>query len=660
MTDLLLEIYTEEIPSRLQKNSEKQLLTISKKIFNKFNIETDINTFVSPNRLVLFCNEIPQFVHNKEQTITGPKINAPTQAIEGFIKKYNTTKEILEEENGRFIITVPATETATKDVLPTILIEILEQMSTTWESGLILTPEHKSWIRPIRNILCILNNETINFSFGNIKSSNETYSDTIYQPTKMKIGNSEDYFILMTKNNVVLSRDKRTKEIIQQIQAICKLNNLTLNYDEQENIIEEVSGITSKPNVVLGNIPNEYISTLPENVITTLMKKHQKYIPLINNTTKTLSNKFAFVTDVKISNELNIIHGNERVLKARLKDAKFFYESDINRTEKDLISKLKKLQFHKDLGSIYDELENIEQIFQHIVEVNKLSYKKEYISELIKLSKLDLVSEMVDEFPELQGEMGGAYSIHWSKSNQFSVPIKEHYLPVGKNDQLPSTEAGLILSMADKLNYIIRLYEVGDKPTSSADPLGIRRKVSGIIRIIEETHFDIDLSQICSHKNIDEIIQLFINRSDNLKIFKQGQAFVTTSILKIIQKIDELNKIISSNKMHNVIKIYKRISGLIQDDNKHQPINQDLLNTSGKKLYQSIQDIQKQINRDDVVNIISQYSEMENIFENFFNETIIMDKSPEISNNNIALLHKCFEYLDHDIIKRCIEIVDEI
>ena len=654
MSELLLELYSEEIPSLIQKKFVK---IIEKKLLDLFKASklqySSIKSFVGPCRFIFIIQDLDYQILNKSEEIKGPKINSGDKAIKGFCKSYNINENKLEIKlfsSGKHYIynklfkNIPIKKSL-EEKLPILLSNIIFPKSTSWDMS------NVKWIRPLRNILCILNGKTVNFKFGNLKSNNKTIGHKFLNNKYIKIICFKEYYDNLKKQHVIIDHEERKRIIIESAKEISSKINCTANIDNI--LLEEISGLVEYPVTLLGKINKEFLE-LPNEFLTIAINSHQKYFTLTDNKGG-LTPYFIFVANIP-NNDQDIIKGNEKVLKARLQDALFFFKNDKKIKLIDRKDQLKKILVHEKLGNMYDKTQRVKKIIE-------LIDNKPDIIKASEIYKCDLSTEIVTESPKLQGIAGYYYAKHNGFSDQISLAIKEHYKPLGADDTIPSSYESQILSLSDKLDYIVMLHIAGEKATSSKDPLGLRRLAISIIRIIIEAKININIRDIIDQitqnnvkkqeerEKISSSIILFIE--ERLKYYLNKKyntnhinCFINLnkqlSIFKQYQKLKSISPILLSEKGQNIIKIYKRISTIldIQIDYKLKP---EKLNTKEEiKLFKSISEVKKTINNLINVNDYDKaFIEIENLapyINSLFENLLINTENKESSENRKSLL----------------------
>lgn len=472
MHSFILEIFSEEIPAKLQIDS----LYKFKEVLSKF-LLGDIQAVVSPRHMCFFIKNLQL---NQKILIKGPKINANLNAIEGFLKKYNAQRSDLIEKDGVFFLDKII---SIEDILHENILKAFSEM--TWPNSMMWNNHSLRWIRPIHSILCMLNEQVLPIQLEHIKASNVTYGHRSHQSKKivLKRANFDDYCNALKEVDVIVSQNERRQLIESQIEELVRPLNLTLLKDEK--LLDEIVGLVENPYVLLGKIDEEFMY-LPKEILITTLKNNQKYL-LLQNANQELASYFIIVSDIiPKDNGETIISGNEKVLKARLSDAQHFMKSDLQIPFSKYSEKLTKIQFHKDIGNMQEKVIKMNEIAEDLC--NQLNIDFHDIRTAISLCKNDLVTQMVSEFPELQGIVGYYYALHNQENETTAKAIRDHYKPVGPKDSLPEMIAGCIVAISDKLHTLQSFFNIGIKPTSTKDPYALRRAAIGILRIISENN----------------------------------------------------------------------------------------------------------------------------------------------------------------------------
>ncbi|KHO02499.1 glycine--tRNA ligase subunit beta [Rickettsia felis] len=656
MSELLLELFSEEIPAFMQKNAEEGYLNIFTKIFEENEIFAKVQAFAGPRRITLYATHLPKVTLPKETEIKGPSIDAPEAAINGFCKAHNVSKLELSTKlinNQLYYFFVKKTEEREiKEILPEIIIEAINKYS--WAKSMFWGDYKIKWIRPLRNILCIFDGEVLPLQFGHLTANNITYGHR-YRLTdnkKLEVTDFEDYKNKLSENHVILERTKR-EEIIKT--GLLELaNSRNLNIKEDNRLIEEVAGLSEFPVVLLGKIPQKFLE-LPKEVLISSMRTHQKYFCLFDKEGN-FAQYFLFVSNGRFANAELVIKGNEKVLSARLSDALYFYKQDIAKTLESRLGKLEAVTFHAKLGNLREKVERVAKICSYTALDN---------TDLItaaKLCKSDLVSEMVGEFPDLQGIMGYYYAKHEGLGEEVAAAIKDHYKPQGLSDNVPGGNAAL-LALADKVDSLVGLMIAGEAPTGSGDPYALRRQALGIIRIILENKLELNLNDLIifslklygNSADKDLITSFFEERAKFYFKNDYDIALINAALdLNLVDtkfKLDSLKEFLVEDAGKQLLNAYKRASNIIDGQKITGLVDASLFSTQPEKeLFEVMQKISPQVTSSisdkDYNKALNLLSFLLTPITSFFDNVLVNDPDPKIAENRLSLLHNICELFD--------------
>jgi len=484
MAELLLELFSEEIPARMQPRAREDLARLLGDRLKGAGLEfSEIKTFATPRRLTAVVDGLPKRSPDISEERKGPRVGAPEQAIGGFLKgaglKSIDQAEVREDKKGSFYVAMlekPGRETA--DVVAGIMPEIVRNFpwpkSMRWGAGKL------RWVRPLHSILCILDGKVVAFEIDGIESGNKTRGHRFMAPKAFTVKSFKDYAAKLKDAFVILDAEERAAMISKGARKAAEKEGLTLVEDEA--LLAENAGLTEWPVPLIGAFDEDFLSVPPE-VLATSMKAHQKCFSLKKG--DALADRFMLVANLRAEDRGRAItQGNERVIAARLADAKFFYDQDRKGSLEDWVPKLKEITFHEKLGSQY---ERVQRIFHLAREIAPLVGADPDLAERAAiLAKSDLVSDMVGEFPELQGVMGRYYALDQKENPAVADAIAAHYKPVGPTDDVPREPIAIAVALADKLDTLVGFWAIDEKPTGSKDPYALRRAALGVIRIILE------------------------------------------------------------------------------------------------------------------------------------------------------------------------------
>ena len=484
MPDLLLELFSEEIPARMQAGAARDLerLMVGALTDRGFLFE-GIKAFGGPRRLTLAIAGLPAQQKDVREELKGPKVDAPAAAIEGFLKKTGLTRDQLKVETTPkgdvYIAVIERKGRETPHVLAEIIPEVMAKLpwpkSMRWKPGSTVR-----WVRPLHSILCTFDGELVPFSFAGVSSGLHTRGHRFLSEGKIEAKRFEDYEHKLRAAHVILEAEERAAIIFEGVKQAAFVHGLEMIPDE--GLLAEVSGLAEWPTVYVGTIQSEFMD-VPAEILQTSMRTHQKYFSLRDPKSGKMANRFALVANmVAEDGGKEIVAGNERVLRARLSDAKFFWDEDRKHTLASRVEKLKGIVFHAKLGTQMSRVERIVHLSGDIAKT--IGVHPETAKRAALLSKADLTSGVVGEFPELQGVMGRYYALHDGEEQLVADAIRDHYKPTGPSDTVPTQSITIAVALADKLDMLAGFFTVGEKPSGSGDPFALRRAALGVIRII--------------------------------------------------------------------------------------------------------------------------------------------------------------------------------
>ena len=540
MPTLLLELFSEEIPARMQRGAGEQLVRLVTRGLEKSGLpHSTMRAYVSPRHLAVMVEGLPAHQPDVTEEKKGPRVGAPEQAIHGFLQSIGVTLADCEQraigKDTYYFATITRKGRATGEVAKEILEEALQHF--VWPKSMRWGAHSMHWVRPLHRILCLLDDAVIPVSFGHLTASNITEGHRFLAPAPITLPHAKDYVAALQQANVMVDADARKARIRESLAAAAAQHKLTLR--EDETLLEEVTGLVEWPVVLLGEFDREFL-TLPPEVLISEMKHHQRYFALSGADGK-LTNCFLLVANRPTSDGGKaVIAGNSRVLRARLSDGAFYWEQDQKKPLSTWAKGLADMVFHAKVGTMAEKVSRIETLAVAIAET--LSHPPESASadstprqrgmgggidiasvrRAAQLCKADLTTGMVGEFPELQGIMGRYYAKAQGEAEAVAEAIRDHYKPLGARDDnlldsLPQTDLASVIAIADKMDSITSLFSVGEKPTGSKDPLALRRAALGVLRIIRKREWHIDLASLIFDQSIkDEVVSFFKDRLQNL------------------------------------------------------------------------------------------------------------------------------------------------
>jgi len=495
MAELLLELFSEEIPARMQAKAEADLGAALEKALGEAGLSWKKLTACSgPRRLTVSIEGLSERSADVKEEKKGPKVGAPEQALAGFLRGAGLTdisqaQVVSDPKKGDFYVAVIETPGRdAKDIIaeavPAIIRGFHWPKSMRWGEG------DLRWVRPLQRITCVLDGKTVPFDVDGIVSGNETEGHRVHGRGPFTVKGWKDYEqSLEQAGHVMLTRDKRREVIREGIAKVCA--GAGLEWIEDQGLLEEVTGLAEWPVVVLGNMDPAFLD-LPPEVITLSMRTHQKYFAANDKKTGKLAPNFIVVANIEASDGgKKIAEGNARVLSARLEDARFFWEKDKATPLDKMADKLSTIAFKAELGSLGDKVERVAALARELAP--KVGADPDLAERAARLAKADLVSEMVGEFPELQGVMGRYYALEAGEKASVADAIRDHYKPQGPSDSVPTDPVGIAVALADKLDTLVGFWAIDEKPTGSKDPFALRRAALGVVRIALENEVRLQL-----------------------------------------------------------------------------------------------------------------------------------------------------------------------
>lgn len=662
----LVEIGTEELPAKELKNITLIFYENFSNELKKNNVSyKKINHFSTPRRLALQIVEIDTLEKKQKITKKGPAIKYafdqkgnPTIAANNWAKncKINLDQaQRLKNKKGEWLIYCTEKKQKKIELLLPIITEIALK-NINIHSNMRWEENNLRFIRPIRNIVMLLDNIILKKTkIFNLTPNNILHNHISFKEKKIYIAHAKEYpNILFKENKIIAHYEHRKEKIKEKIEKIVKKVDGIIKKDLP--LLEEVTSLVESPKVLLANLNKNYINNIPNKIITHIIKKQQKCFPVYsNNLEKNILPYFIFVTNVYSKNNKNIILGNEKVMHARLSDTIFFLKQDRKIKLKNYLPFLKTIYFHKNLGTLYQKTLRlvliVKNIFFHIKNVNKKNLIRATL-----LSKCDLVTKMVFEFPELQGKIGMCYALENNEEKEVAIAIREQYLPSFSADKLPSTLIGSILSISDKIDTISSMFAIGEIPGPETDPFGLKRFALGIIRIIIKNKISINLKEIIKislEKNnvkklnisiifekiekffIKRLIFFYENQRYNIKVIQSVLSCKSIDLLDIDEKIKAISNF---KKIELITLIVKRISNILKNKNEtiiSTQINKKLLIKKEEK------ELLKIINN---FNYSTKNLFIEKKYTNILLETILLIKpinnffeKVQINHNNIEI-----------------------
>ena len=494
MAELLLELFGEEIPARMQARAAADLKRLVEGGLKKAGLDwSKAEAFVTPRRLALVIDGLPEKQPDVKDERKGPQVGAPEQALKGFLGSLGGMSiddcERREVKGKTFYFAVIEKKgEPTIDVLPGILDAAMNALpwpkSMRWGAG------EKRWVRPLHNILALFDGAVVPVVYEGVEANQHTFGHRFMNPGPIAVSDFADYRAKLAEAHVMLCPSERRAEIASQAEKLAEQAGLTVKPDE--GLLQEVTGLVEWPVVLMGSIEARFMG-LPAEVLSDTMRTHQKYFSVLNPDGTMAPNFIVVSNQVAPDGGEAIVAGNERVLRARLSDAQFFWDQDRKTTLASRAPKLKDIVFHANLGSVSDKVARIKSLAGFLAD--NVGADKSEAERAAELCKCDLVTGMVYEIPEVQGVIGRYYALNDGEPEAVANAISEHYSPVGPGDNCPTAPVSVSVAMADKLDTLVGFWAIDEKPTGSKDPFALRRAALGVIRLIIENKLRIPLTQ---------------------------------------------------------------------------------------------------------------------------------------------------------------------
>lgn len=673
----LLEIGVEELPSSFINGALEQLAANTENMLKKERIEyKNIVRYATPRRLTIIIEGLAEKQHELKEEAKGPAKRIaydmegnPTIALEGFVrgKGIGLDDVFIKEYNGEEYVYASIVKEGKKtyDVL-------LEKMGSIIKS--INFPKSMRWggknlrfARPIRWIVSILNDTVVPFELEGIRVSNITTGHRFLGNKVIEINTVDEYVSKLEDNFVYVDQNKRKEIIKYGSERLAKEKGGSILADE--DLLDEVTNIVEYPTPILGKINEEYLR-LPNEVVITPMKEQLRFFPVVNDNNKLLP-YFVTVRNGNKEHIETVIKGNEKVLGARLEDAKFFYYDDIKKPLESYVEKLKDITFQENLGTLYDKTIRIQKLANKIgdyLEVGDETQKN--VERAAYLSKADLATKMVNEFTELQGKMGMEYALNSGENEIVSTAIYEQYLPKFAGDMLPATTAGAILSISDKLDSIAGFFAIGLQPTGSQDPYGLRRQALGMINIILDKRLNLNINDIIDYalyiyvekqelvfdyKTVKEQIIEFINgRIKNMFIDDGIRYDIVDGVLStrvddiydLKVRAEKINGYINNNEnaLAEVLLTFNRVINLANKATSTEVKKDLLVEKEEIELYEAFNNMEEivldLIDNKAYDKALEQFITLKEPVDNFFDHVMVMVDEDEIRENRLSLLAK--------------------
>ncbi|MDE2384516.1 MAG: glycine--tRNA ligase subunit beta, partial [Alphaproteobacteria bacterium] len=656
MSELLIELFSEEIPARMQVKAAEDLRSLITNGLVEAGLTYEgARQHATPRRLVLAIEGLAEKARDTVEERKGPRVDAPQAALDGFLKSTGLSLDQLtkqDDKKGQFYIaTIKKAGRATTDVVAELLPQVIRNFpwpkSMRWGAGTL------RWVRPLHSIICTFDGEVVPLEVDGIKSGNTTRGHRFLSPGEVSVKRFDDYDMALAKRHVIVDEKARVEAIRHDAKNLAMAQGLELIEDEA--LLKEVAGLVEWPVVLMGAFDEAFLGVPPEVIITTI-KNNQKCFCLRAPGGK-LANKYILVSNqIASDGGAEIIRGNNKVIAARLSDAKFFWDQDRKVPLADNLAKLNAITFHAKLGTQGERVQRIEALAGEIAKTIGADVEK--AKQAARLAKADLVSGMVGEFPELQGLMGRYYALDQGVDAEVADAIRDHYKPQGPSDSIPVSRVGQAVALADKLDTLVGFWAIDEKPTGSKDPYALRRAALGVIRIIIDKNLRVPMN-----RGGEELLAFF---ADRLKVYLKDQGARhdlidavfslggQDDLLMVTRRVDALSNFLATDDGKNLLAGVKRASNILRIEEKKDgkayrgDVNpSQLIKGEEKALHTAISQAsslaRKAVEAEDFEAAMKAIAKLRVPVDAFFEGVTVNDPDPTFRENRLRLLNRIRE-----------------
>jgi glycyl-tRNA synthetase beta chain len=653
MPELLIELFSEEIPARMQARAAEDLKAmITNGLIDAGLTYEGAQAHATPRRLVLSVEGLNPRAADMSEERKGPRTDAPKSAIDGFLKSTGLKLDELtvqDDKKGKFYIaTIKKPGRATTDVMAELLPDVIRKFP--WPKSMRWGSSQLRWVRQLLSIVCTFDGEVVPFEIEGIPSGNTTLGHRFLSAKKIEVRRFEDYAQKLHKANVIVDANVRAETIRAEAKNLAFAQGLEMI--EDEGLLKEVAGLVEWPVVLMGEFDRNFLHVPPEVIVTTI-KNNQKCFALRDKNGK-LANRYLLVSNMVASDGGKMITaGNNKVIAARLSDAKFFWDQDRRTKLEDLLPKLDQITFHAKLGSQGERVKRLEALAGEIAKTIKADVEKSKLA--ARLAKADLVTGMVGEFPELQGLMGHYYALDQGQDKEVAEAIRDHYKPQGPSDSIPVSKIGQAVALADKLDTLVGFWAIDEKPTGSKDPYALRRAALGVIRIILDKSLRLRMN-----KGGEDLLAFF---ADRLKVYLKDQGARhdlidavfslggQDDLLMIVRRVEALSKFLESDDGKNLLAGVKRASNILKIEEKKDnrsfnglPNPQLLIQGEERDLHRAVSaaeaNARKAVEAEDFGAAMSAIAKLRGPVDAFFDKVTVNADDPSFRENRLKLLNR--------------------
>ena len=702
MAELLLEILSEEIPARMQARAAQELRRlVTERLTGAGLAFSQARAFVTPRRLALVVDGLPKRQPDAVEEKKGPRLDAPVRAIEGFLKGHGLASidaaEVRETDKGTFYFAVKRVKgQASAKVLPGVIAESIQALS--WPKSMRWGETRFAWVRPLHGVLAVFDGRRLAgaLELGNgavLTFGNTTRGHRFLKPGKFRVTGFADYQAKLEQAKVILDPAKRRAAILKQARQ--KAARAKLELPDDPALLDEVTGLVEWPVVLLGRIEERFMD-LPPEVLTTAMRAHQKYLALTDKDGN-LAPRFLVVANMESADKGKAIAaGNERVLRARLADARFFWDQDRKQSLAARTPRLGDIVFHAKLGSLDEKIDRVQALAVEIAGYVP-GADKDRVRSAARLAKADLVTGMVGEFPELQGIMGRYYALADGEHPEVADAIAEHYAPQGPGDACPGAPVSVAVALADKIDTLTAFFRIDEKPTGSRDPFALRRAALGVIRLIVENQVRLPLRRVVeSAKGLIDHTLLKRGSQASLSRTVPGWGEIDTTVLavldffadrlkvalrergvrhdliaavfalggeddlvRLLARVEALGAFLGTDDGGHLLVAHQRAANIVRIEEKRDKTRYESADLSNGKLVQveekrlairilnSESDAQEALAREDFTGAMAALANLRGPVDDFFDKVTVNTEDPDLRANRLRLLARIGETLNH-------------
>ncbi len=671
MAELLLELFSEEIPARMQGRAAEDLKRLVTERLKAASLDySRADAFVTPRRLALVIDGLPERQPDVTEEKRGPRVDAPDKAIEGFLKGNGLTLDQCERRDtgkGEFwFAVIEQSGRPAADVLPPLLSESIAALA--WPKSMRWGAGTMRWVRSLQRVLCVLDGAPLSLKLEeDIPVGAITTGHRFHAPDEMTVKHFEEYKKKLRETFVIIDQKERFEIIKTGADALAKAEGLTVKDDPA--LLAEVAGLVEWPAPLIASIDSAFMD-VPSEALTTAMRSHQKYFSL-ENPDGTLATRFVLVANITAPDGgAEIVAGNERVLRARLSDAKFFWDKDRKTRLEARVPALEQIVFHAKLGTLGEKVQRMQTLAAELSEFIP-GCDRDHARSAALLAKADLTTEMVGEFPELQGVMGRYYALEEGEKPEIAQAIAEHYAPQGPNDSCPTAPVSVAVAMADKIDTLVGFFAIGETPTGSRDPFALRRAALGVIRLILESGLRLKLSDVFSmawHDGLDgdrdaavgALIDFF---ADRLKVHLREEGVRhdlidavfalegEDDLVRLLARVAALKGFLASDDGANLLTAHKRAANILaieekKDRTSHDgaPIDavfaQDEEKALNASLAAAVTASSRLVEAEDFDGAMAELARLRAPVDSFFDEVTVNSEDPEQRVNRLRLLSR--------------------